>query len=68
MDSLVLQVYPEYLEAKVYPDPREILVSPVAPDHQGVLDLMVLQDLKVRCSYVCVSCVLHTHTSQSPLP
>lgn len=52
LDSLVLQVYPEYLEAKVYPDPREILVSPAAPDHQGVLDLMVHQDLKVTLVYL----------------
>lgn len=38
LDSLVLQVYLEYLDLKVRLDPREILVSLAALDHQGDLD------------------------------
>lgn len=66
MDSLVLQVYQEYLEVKEYPDPREILVSLAALEHQGDLDLMVVQDLKVTPVYL-VSLELVAHPDPPPL-
>lgn len=76
LDFLVLQVHQECLEVKEYPDSREMLVSLVALEHQGDLDLMVVQDLKVFYFSVTVSycvCVTHTHlhllfTQNTPYP
>lgn len=44
---LAPQVYQEYLEVKVSPDQREILVSLAAQVHLEDLDLMAVLELKV---------------------